>query len=187
MVEVLTDSDSPVLISNAEVMEMLNEQITKRKEKEAKQKRWRKPNNKFAHRDWIEEHVHEYLQTTPCVNIETSKLEELKSKLMTPKKKQSTGQITKMTGFCLTEAESIQLLNFMPREPVEIHLMVEELHARMSEKRQEELLELIRSNMKEGQTDQANDATKQEEVVEDVSMEVVKEEGNELATVKEEI
>jgi hypothetical protein len=187
MVEVLTDSDSPVLISNAEVMEMLNEKITTRNEKEAKQKRWRKQSNKNAHRDWIEEHVHDYLQTTPCVNIETSKLEELKSKLMTPKIKQPTGQITKMTGFCLTEAESIQLLNFMPREPVEIHLMVEELHARMSEKRQEELLELIRSNMKEGQTDQANDTMEEEEVVEEISMEVVEEAVNELVIVKEEI
>ena len=41
-------------------------------------------------------------------------------------------------------------MNFMPTEPVEIHLMVEELHARMTEPQQEQLLELIRSYRKDG-------------------------------------
>lgn len=186
MVEVLTDSDSAVLISNAEVLEMLNKKITKRKEKEAKQEGRKKQNNKFAHRDWIEEHVHDYLQTTPCVNIETSKLEELKTKLIASKKHSVAGNAAKMTGFSLTEAESLQLLNFMPQEPVEIHLMVEELHARMTDTRQEELLELIRSNMKDA-GDQANSTFEQEEIVEEEAMETAEDEGNELITIKEEI
>jgi hypothetical protein len=48
-------------------------------------------------------------------------------------------------GYGVTEAESIQILNLMPTEPVEIHLMVEDLHARMSETKQEELLNMIQS------------------------------------------
>ena len=36
-------------------------------------------------------------------------------------------------------------MNFMPSEPVEIHLMVDELHDRMSEAKQEEFLNMIRS------------------------------------------
>jgi hypothetical protein len=43
----------------------------------------------------------------------------------------------------LTEAETIQVLNFMPQEPVEMHLLVEDLHSRMSEKQQEEFLDMI--------------------------------------------
>ena len=177
--EVLTDSDSPILISNAEVMEMLNKRISKRKEKEAKQKRRRK-HNKLAHRDWIEEKVHDYLQTTPCVNIDTSNLEELKAKFVASKKLAAGQSTSKTTGFNLTEAESLQLLNFLPQEPVEIHLMVEELHARMSEKRQEELLELIGSYTKDG-----NDTKAQGELAADASMEVLKEES--LSIVKQEM
>jgi hypothetical protein len=157
--EVLTDSDSPVLISNAEILHLLRTQITKRNDKNKKeqhqQQRRRNNDNTFAHRDWIQEQVHAYLQTTPCDTIvNLSKLKELKSKFMASKKVRTSATgggdtNSKTTGFHLTEAESIQLLNFMPREPVEIHLMVEELHARMSDKRQEELLELIGSYMKD--------------------------------------
>jgi hypothetical protein len=200
--DVLTNdqSESPVLISNREVMELLKDKITARLEWEQKQqhKRFNKnsQNDKFRHRDWIEEHVHAYLQTTPCVGLaSTEQMMELKSKLLArnPKKLQSSSPpsatnqqtqtptmsgtttatttplakeepsastvpsttpstattssstTTPRTGFGLTEAEAIQLLNFMPTEPVEIHLMIEELHARMSEDQQEELLALIQS------------------------------------------
>jgi spore coat protein CotF len=144
--EVLNNSDSPVLISNAEVLKMLNESITERKEKEDRNQKKRRRNHtsKFQHLEWIEDHVQEYLQSTPCVQVDTSHVTELKSKFMASKKSS-----VKTTGFALTEAESIQLLNFMPQEPVEIHLMVEELHARMSEKGQEDLLELIGSYRKD--------------------------------------
>ena len=59
--EVLTKdkSDSPVLLSNSEVMEMLKTRIKERKEKESKQKRRTKQSKKYKHRDWIEEQVFE--------------------------------------------------------------------------------------------------------------------------------
>ena len=154
--EVLTESDSPVLISNAEVLEMISQNIDRRKAAEArnsKKKRRRDKPSKFIHRDWIEENVYRYLQRTPCVDI--SDPLKLKSKLMASKKQQTNingnySNANKRTGFDLTEAESLQIVNFLPKEPVEIHLMVEEMHARMSEERQGELLELIISHRKDG-------------------------------------
>jgi hypothetical protein len=180
--EVLNNSDSPVLISNAEVLKMLNESITERKEKDGNQKKRRRNHtSKFQHLEWIEDHVQEYLHSTPCVQVDTSQVTELKSKFMASKKSS-----VKTTGFALTEAESIQLLNFMPQEPVEIHLMVEELHARMSEKRQEDLLELIGSYRKDTGTSTTTattptttangTSTPDEEIVDDEVMEDVVEE-----------
>ena len=99
--EVLTDSNSPVLISNAEVMEMLNKNITKREKQNAKRKNPRKlKTSRTAHRDWIEEKLYEYLKTTPCVDIDTSKVDELKSKLMSSKK-QASSSSSKTTVFNL--------------------------------------------------------------------------------------
>ena len=84
---------------------------------------------------------------------------------MSSKKQQHDGKSSsRTTGFGLTEAESLQVLNFMPQEKVEIHLMVEELHARMSEERQDELLELIKSHVIVQDADgEDNGASKDEE------------------------
>lgn len=166
--EVLTDSDSsPVLISNAEVLKLLKEKLAERQENEKKQ---RKHVTKYAHRDWIEEKVFAYLQTTPCIHMDPSKLSELTSKL-TSSKRLSHGTspsspstaateenaAIKTTGFGLTGAEALQIVNFMPTEPVEIHLMVEELHSRMSESRQEELLQLVASYRQDGNNTEAGE------------------------------
>ena len=131
-----------VLLSNSEVMAMLKKSLEERKEKETRQKR-----KKYNHRDWIEEHVFEYLQKSPCAMLDVSTQNDFKS-ILTSSKKQSSadGESKKMTGFGLTEAEAVQVLNFMPKEKVEIHLMIEELHARMPEARQEELLEFIQNH-----------------------------------------
>lgn len=163
--EILTDSKSrnPVLLPNLTLMEMLEKDVRDNKkiqrEKQKKQRRNGRHNNdksKFEHRDWIQEHVLEYLKSTPCVNIKpTSKLEELKSKVK---------------GYGVTEAESIQILNLMPTEPVEIHLMVEDLHSRMSETKQEEFLTMIQSYNSTTNSSNSNDDTTQQnthDVVED--------------------
>jgi hypothetical protein len=152
-----TNSEAPLLISNVEVMEFLQKRMSARSEKEGKPN-FRRRHNKFEHRDWIEEHVHSYLQTTPCVDLPIENVPELKGKLIASAQKKhvtegkdgASAVVSKPAGFGLTEAESVQILNFMPREPVEIHLMIEELHGRMSEKRQEDLLHLIGSCSKDG-------------------------------------
>jgi len=168
-------SRTPVLLPNTNIMKMLEKEVRENKKRMAKEasspKNQRRNNlhtnknkNKFEHRDWIQEQVLDYLKSTPCVNIPISKLNELKSKCMSVRTKQrsplksqqdsqpdttttmsSATAMERTTGYGLTEAEAIQIVNFMPTEPVEIHLMVEDLHARMSEAKQEEFLDLIKS------------------------------------------
>jgi hypothetical protein len=61
----------------------------------------------------------------------------------------SSGGDSSSSGFGLTEAESLQILNLMPKQAVEIHLMVDELHSRLSDARQQELLDVIASYKKQ--------------------------------------
>jgi hypothetical protein len=153
--------ETPVLISNAEVMELLQENLAAReKEQSSNSGSYRnKRSNLYTHRDWIEQNVYEYLQPTPCGQIEKSRRNEFQNALRS-NKKQATATSATTTGFDLTEAESLQILNFMPTEPVEIHLMIEELHARMTEKQQEGLLEFIASyKIKEDDETAASAAT----------------------------
>lgn len=53
------------------------------------------------------------------------------------------GSSTSQGGFDLTDGETLQVLNLMPQEPVEIHLLVEDLPSRMSDERQAKLLEFV--------------------------------------------
>jgi hypothetical protein len=140
------EAETPVLISNAEVMELLQENLASRGAKQSNSggSYRNKRSNLYQHRDWIEQNVYEYLQPTPCGQIEKSRRQEFQNALRSNKKRATTTSAP-LTGFDLTEAESLQILNFMPTEPVEIHLMIEELHARMTEKEQEGLLEFIAS------------------------------------------
>lgn len=159
--EVLLDSDSPVLISNAEVMSLLGRKVKARKNELAKmpERRRKQQESKSRHSDWIEGKVYDYLKTSPCVHAKVSKLNELHSKLTSSKRQRQSADPTSnkdppsgraaTTSFGLTEAEAIQISNFMPTEPVEIHLMVEELHNRMTETKQEELLQCIASYRKD--------------------------------------
>jgi hypothetical protein len=233
--EVLTDSKSstPVLVPNAEFMELLEKDVKDNKnrlanEKRKQKKKGRKNNNdnndwkfknKFDHRDWIQEHVLEYLKSTPCVNIPTSKLNELKLKCtskglslssssltITKKKRQTVSgdpavsspkplpskrkSSSSSPGYGLTEAEAVQILNFMPQEPVEIHLMIENLHDRMSETKQEEFLEMIRSyNTSVEKRPAANNGSDNDaigdEVVDD-SIEMLEKAGNLALTLNDE-
>jgi hypothetical protein len=148
------EGETPVLISNAEVMELLSANLASREAQNSGSTRNRR-SSLYHHRDWIEKHVHEYLQSTPCGLLEKSRRQEFQSALRSNKRQatmsSSNGATTTSpttsssttTGFDLTEAESLQIINFMPTEPVEIHLMIEELHSRMTEKQQEGLLEFI--------------------------------------------
>ena len=162
--EVLIDSDSPILISNAEVLALLDKKVTKRREKLAMQNQGRRKQRetKTQHREWIEEKVWDYLKKSPCVNVDVSKIDELQSILTSSKRRRQlvsdptsavTGTSSKSTNtsFGLTQAEAIQIVNFLPSEPVEIHLMVEELHDRMTEANQEELLKCIAAYRKDAE------------------------------------
>jgi hypothetical protein len=65
--------------------------------------------------------------------------------LLSANPSENGGKTTATTGFGLTQAEAIQCLNLVPTEPVEIHLLVEDLSGRMSDRQQEELLDFISS------------------------------------------
>ena len=133
----MSSSDEfPVLISNIEVLNVLHKCLKDRKGG---------PKRKYQHRDWVEVKVVEYLECTPCAKLDKKRHVELKKTLMSQKKQVFAIDSTKSTGYGLTEAEAVQVLNFMPTEPVEIHLLIEELHDRMPEKQQDELLAVISS------------------------------------------
>jgi RNA polymerase Rpb4 len=175
--------ETAVLIGNAEVLELLKSRLSERRRKlvepspalsQQQQQRYGKPHKKLQHRDWIEEKVHDYLQSTPCVRLmDASRRLELQTILRSSSSSSSSSSSRKQTttiatatttttskktrGFDLTEAESLQILNFMPTEPVEIHLVIEELHARMSEKEQDELLALIDSYVMHDDPDDVGD------------------------------
>ena len=140
---------TPQLISNLEVLEIL-----KRRPPPPPRKRHR-PSNRVAKK------VKEYLEQTPCTRIELPKSQGLLQKLQSQKRRgilpsspasNTNGSDTEEapttstnTGFGLTHAEAIQCLNTVPTEPVEIHLLIEDLPGRLSDRQQEELLELMRS------------------------------------------
>jgi len=162
--ETLNKAQPPDLISNIEVMRLLDERVSVRKKelqeqieeqekkeaeeaateeeegedgvkKRKKKKKIIRTHPKLQQRDWIEEQVLEYLKATPCSRADFEKLPTLVTKLR--------GKGIK--GFGLTKAESLQLLNFMPTESVDIHLMIEDLQSRITpEERQEELLNTVR-------------------------------------------
>mgnify|MGYP001800654337 CR=1 FL=1 len=91
-------------------------------------------------KDWIEDQVAQYLDGTRCHAV--TKQTELMDILRSKKRSTSSSQ---RTGFGLTEAESLQVINSVPREPVEIHLLVEDLQTRMTERQQDDLLRVIKS------------------------------------------
>ncbi|KAG7368609.1 RNA polymerase Rpb4 [Nitzschia inconspicua] len=216
--ECLTDTSSPkpVLLPNAEVLEMLQRNVknnkhrlfkiqeaakrNKKKQHGAAKKQVIQVDNKFKHRDWIEEKVLQYLKRTPCVQLSTNKIDELKFKCSGIKRRSSALQRThrddkrlrqsksmdaaanddNATSYGLTEAETLQVLNFMPKEPVEIHLMVEELHARMSEDQQSEFLSMVQSYSKHHNSkNKKNRALDTTEGTEDYENEIVQEEEEE--------
>ena len=133
--ETLNTDKPPDLVTNIEVMQILEEKIAARKEA----KKTAKGGTTLRQRDWIEEKVLEYLKSTPCVQAVPDKMPQFVKRLRGRPKE----------GFGLTNAEALQVLNFMPRESVEIHLMIEDLQTRMPEERHEELLTLVASCLKD--------------------------------------
>jgi hypothetical protein len=154
-------SDRPVNISNIEVLDILQQrQDTKQKDRLSK---------KYQQGEWVEQQVLTYLKATPgCTRLESSRRKELQTKLQSSKKQKSyDGEAT--TGFDLTIQEATQILNFMPTEPVEVHLMIHELHDRMTEKEQDALLELISSYVKtEVKSEEEEEPTTEERVEETI-------------------
>lgn len=162
--ETLTNSDTPTLVTNLEVMHILAERIENRdaEQSDKHQNSKRRQHPKLKHRDWIEDEVYAYLQQTPSANLDPKRMPQLVATLRGKKipttnspKKSDNGEKngnknkpetpTSDESFGLTDAETLQILNLLPREPVEIHLMIEELHSRMTDEKRDELLQIIAS------------------------------------------
>ena len=132
----------------------------------AKRKRRVDDTKRHRHRDWIESKLLDYLQSGPSATISGSgtgfpnNLAELVKTLRAPplrngksndarkggKKKSKNGGNgagSADNGYGLTDSEMLQILNHMPTELVELHLIIDDLPSRMSDERQEELLQLI--------------------------------------------
>jgi hypothetical protein len=139
------ESGAPDLVSNIEVMEFLQKRLEERTTQR----------HSLRHRDWIEDKVVEYIKSTPAVRLDSSRRQELQSILRRPSKR--NGVVKSNSGFGLTEAESLQIVNCMPTEPVEIHLMVEDLQSRLTERQQDDILVLVGSYVKKEQLPTTSD------------------------------
>lgn len=123
--EILSTSDTPELVTNLEVMQLLS---SSKRSSGKKRKQ-----GKLRHCEWIQDKVYHYLRKSPCAKVQSERmpglLQELKDK------------------FGLTSAECLQVSNFMPQAVVEIHLIIEDLPSRLSREQQEELLKVIGTHM----------------------------------------
>jgi len=191
--EIIKTGDVPALISNVEVMKLIQKNIeshNKQEEQDAemedttigakeeymsakiwqKQELKQKGRNKLKQKKWMEEQVLEYIEETPCTNVDFDALPNMVKRLRAPKPKKSSSSSSDMTkikhdedNFGLTDAETLQILNLMPQELVEYHLIIEDISSRMSDDRQNELIEIVKQYVavvkdEEQQNNNNNDA-----------------------------
>jgi hypothetical protein len=201
--ETLKSGDAPALLTNIEVMEILEKRLTLRESCDTNSNKKTKQNSQLRHCEFIEREVYNYLQNTPCAKLNIDDMPTLVSKLKqnhtvitttttttttsnpsmvhledtqhddNDRKKTGYEMQTKLTKFGLTDAEIMQILNLMPTELVEAHLVVEELHTRLNDEQQEELLQLIRDYVG---IDEEQDGKHDDDHDDDAPLEVMEEE-----------
>ena len=180
MAETIKSGNVPALVTNIEVLHMLQEKITQRNadlddHDDRKRVKHTSPSNKqLLHRDWIEEKVYEYLKSSASGNVNMKQMPELVSILKRKKKKklllnsememQSGAEQNgnSIDGFELTDGEALQILNLMPKEPVELNLVIEDMDSRLNEEEQTRLLELIGTYSTNSSTTEPNAAVQEE-------------------------
>jgi len=197
--ETLKSGDAPALLTNVEVMEILEKRLTLRESCDTNSNKKTKQNNQLRHCEFIEREVYNYLQNTPCAKLNIDDMSTLVSKLKqnhtvitttttshpsmvhskdtqhddNDRMNTGTEMQIKLTKFGLTDAEIMQILNLMPTELVEAHLVVEELHTRLNDEQQEELLQLIRDYVG---IDVKQDGKHDDDYDDDAPLEVMEEE-----------
>ena len=124
--EVLKSGESPSLISNLEVMQLLQERKDARSQSETNN-----INTKFQNRDWVEKSVLDYVKTSP---VGGSDVKEDMSKL-----------VERLRTISLTNAETLQILNHLPTSLVEVHLLLEDIEKREQLDTEEKQLDFLRT------------------------------------------
>jgi len=136
------DNSTPILMSNLQVMEMMQKRVEARNQNsmsdtnnDYQHHNRQQPLKRHKHRDWIEQQVVNYVSgsTAAAGNITASAAAQLQQRL-------------RQKPFELTEAEALQVINWLPQLPVELQLFVEDVNDRMTARRQEELLALMKEH-----------------------------------------
>mmetsp|Transcript_2524 Transcript_2524/g.5497 ORF Transcript_2524/g.5497 Transcript_2524/m.5497 type:complete len:178 (+) Transcript_2524:94-627(+) len=157
--EILRDPCSPpVLLSNAEVLEVLqrqnerndkellqdsskNSNDSNRDDSSKKKHKRRKQKVYYKRRDWIQNETLMYLKNSPCSSLDVQRIDDLKAKFCTNDSNITTMMSSAVSkkkngdkGYSLTEAETIQVMNMMPQgSVVDVHLLVAEAHTRIGD------------------------------------------------------
>lgn len=140
-------NSSSVLLCNLQVLEALQPRVEQRMESNNKNHNKRK--TPLRHRDWIETQVVEYITNhTPSLQLgKFENAQKLKKTLLAPMTRNNKHsmkndddetnqsdppqqQPQQKNGFGLDEMEALQIINLVPTEPVEVHLILPDLHER---------------------------------------------------------
>lgn len=149
------DSHAPALLTNLEVMELLQERLEARSSDASSTPDGNKKVPSFESRDWIEQTVYDYLKSSPAGSSEV-KLGDMPNLVKTLRREPSAAasdaldvEVDESTtdnlkGYGLTTAETLQVLNHLPTSLVELHLLIEDLEKRIpEEEKQMEFLRLL--------------------------------------------
>ena len=167
--EVLKSGDSPALVSNLEVMQLLKERIDARQpQSNNATKDNAKDNNKikgpFQNRDWIEQTVLTHLQSSPVggSNVKVEDMPKLVERLRRCNNSKTSDNNSSqkdnvekdyddgvkrqlLSGYGLTDAETLQVLNHLPTSLVEVHLLIEDVEKREHLDSEEKQMEFLRT------------------------------------------
>jgi hypothetical protein len=148
--EALKSGDSPALVTNLEVMELLQERLATRETPDIMSSDGNKNGRSVESRDWIEQTVFDYLKSSPAGSSDV-KLDEMPKLVETLRREAATttddaksdeGSDGVIQGYGLTTAETLQVLNHLPTSLVELHLLIEDLEKRIPE--EEKQMEFLR-------------------------------------------
>ena len=140
--EVLKTEGPPALVSNLEVMQLLQERVDARQSQDGSSKgknqggedKTGRKKGPFQNRDWIEQTVLNHLQSSPVggADVKSEDMPKLVERLR--------------RDYGLTNAEVLKTLNHLPTTLVEVHLLIEDIDKREElndEEKQSDFLRLV--------------------------------------------